>query len=133
MNIFKVKPMSQKERWNRALMFGIPFSILVGIAYYYISGLFRQFEFGVLYLLIGYLIALFIQKVSHGAQKKFKILAVCCYILAILISDIIYPALLSNVDLLRALRVYLSYMFNVHNIIGLLIRALGAYTAYVTI
>lgn len=130
MSFLKPKPMSQKERFKRAVLLGIPFSILMGILHYYFYKFIGHIEFGITYIFVGYAIAWFIQYVSHGAQRKFKILAAVGTLLSIVVSDIILPSLLFQIDMMVQAQFLLSYLFSAKGIIALLIRVFGVVIAY---
>lgn len=132
MNFLNPKPLSQKERWQRAILFGIPFSIIVGILTAFLNRALGNIEFGIVFIAVGWIIAWFIQTVSHGAQRKFKYLAVACYILAVLVADVIFYAILFDINIFTYLTIYLRSLLSVdiNSLIGVLIRILGGVVAY---
>ena len=132
MNFLNPKPLSQKERWQRALVFGIPFSILVGILTALLNRALGNIQFGIVYIGVGWVIAWFIQTVSHGAQKKFRYLALACYVLALLVAEVVFIAILYDINIFNYLMIYLRALLSVdiNSLLGILIRILGGVVAY---
>lgn len=133
MSFLKPKPMPQSKRFVRALIFAIPFAILLGIANFFLTQALGNMTFSVIYILMGYLIAEFIAYVSHGAQRKFRILAAVLTVVAILVSDVIFPSLYYDVNMLRYFQAYFSHLISIDGLLGLLFKAIAVGVAYQTI
>lgn len=133
MNIFKPGLMNNQQRWTRALIFGIPIGILAGALYFLVSKLLGNYEISLIFILIGYGVAWLIQQVSHGAQTKFKILAVICYVIAVFVGDILMEVIINGYPLGLLTQAYFQYLLSPSGLVALGFRLLGAVVAYVSI
>lgn len=131
MKLFDTRTLNQNERFQRALILVIPISIVIGILYALVQRLLFSMEISVIFIMIGYLIANVILRVGRGAQPRFRYLAVICYILVILIGDVLIPSLLQGSDFLINIRWYVASLLSGFNgLISLLFRAIGGVIAY---
>ena len=132
MKIFNTKILNNRQRWNRALVFGIGATlisaIVIGFLQHMISFSSSLFDFA-----IAYFISWVILEAGHGVQPKFSILAAVCCAIAIIISDMIgYFGLFAFTNPLFSIyMVLINYLsINVNNLISLAIKALAIYYAY---
>ena len=132
MKIFNTKILNNRQRWNRALVFGIGATlisaIVIGFLQHMISFSSSLFDFA-----IAYFICWVILEAGHGVQPKFSILAAICCAVAIIISDMIgYFGLFAFTNPLFSIyMVLINYLsINVNNLISLAIKALAIYYAY---
>lgn len=135
--IYNKRALTRNERFINALLAGIATTIGLTIAYGLFSTLLR-FEFQVVYLGLGYVIGMAIQKAGRGVQIQFSILgavlAVICFIFGDMIS-IFGFSVFTNLDFFfLAFRVTLQSLLsvNVSSLLSLLFRVGGVYLAYTT-
>ncbi len=128
--VFNTRALSQNQRFNRALLVGIPSALVLGIAYGFLNRII-PIRFSVIYLGIGWLIGDLIQKNGRGVQKKFNILAALCAIASFLIADAMtYVGLLFVLWPQVILSLFISYFSGISGMIHLLFMIGGAYFAY---
>lgn len=135
LKVFNTHALSSKQRFTRAILVGIPTALGLAVLYGIIGNA-VPFEFSIVFLGIGWLIGIAIQKYGRGVQPKFSILAAVlaafCFILADLISIVGLSILLHPITLIQlmigVIPSYLQTNFNV--LLGLLFRAGGVYMAY---
>ena len=84
-NSFKL---NSNQRFLNALLYGIPTALGLGIAYGYISRI-LPITFSIVYVGIGYLIGMVIQKFGRGVQVKFSILGAVLAGIAFVLSDVV--------------------------------------------
>lgn len=129
MNVYNIRRLSQNQRFGVAIIIGIVSAIVLGI----VSGLFRQqFNFSLILVGVGYVIALLIQKFGRGVQQRFSVLAVLCTFVAIIISDIV---LLYGVARLLDFQYYPVFIRvvlvdGITSVIWFLYRGFALYIAY---
>lgn len=132
MKIFNTKILNNRQRWNRALIYGIGATIISGIVIGFIQSI-LGFSSSLFDFVIAFFIGWVILEAGHGVQSKFSILAAICCAVAIIISDTIgyfgfYAFTNPIFSLYMILINYLS--INVNNLISLIIKALAIYYAY---
>lgn len=87
MDIFKTKLLNNRQRWNRAILFGIlatGLSIIVGSS----IQRFLHLNTTLVHIAAGFFIGWVIREAGHGVQSKFVYLAAGCTIVAIILIDI---------------------------------------------
>ena len=135
LRIFNTTSLSQNERFYKAVIYGIPTSIIIAVVFSLIQRL-LMFRLSIVYLLIGYLIAFVIRKQGRGVQLKFAILGAVLTVFAIYFGDLLTyygvfifqnPTLLLNGSII-ILKSWLDPNFN--NLLGLLFRVYAVYYAY---
>ena len=138
LKVFNTTALTQKQRFTRAVLFGLLTSIGLTFAYVIVNKLMFGigFVFDIFYVGIGYVIGLVIQKTGHGVQAKFSILAAVFCVMIIIFGDLftLYPLLLKEPSLIGNAFVWLIqyYFSGVFSIIGFAFRIYGVYTAYQT-
>lgn len=129
MEIFNSRALTQKQRFNRALLLGIPLSLILAVVFGYIH---RFIPSSILLVLMSYLIAMALQKLGRGVQKRFSILGVVLVSFAILIADVVYfygvGSLLDFEAYLTTIQLVVQDDFS--SILGLVYRVAGIYIAY---
>lgn len=119
------------QRFYNSIPLAIIFSIAMGITLYYLNKfLFFRIQVSVIYLLLGYGIGLFIAKIGRGVSMRFKVLALGCYVLALLVGEVVLVALFNQIDIFLVMRLYLSSLLQLNSILALLMRVLGGLVAF---
>lgn len=131
MEIFNTKILNNRQRWNRALIYGIiatAISVLV-------CSLAQRFliRSSIFYFLAAYFISWVILESGHGVQKKFSILAASCMVVTIILSEMFaffgLSALFNPFGALYYVVIdTLSIDFN--SLLSLLIKVYAVYMAY---
>ena len=128
-NSFKL---NSNQRFLNALLYGIPTALGLGIAYGYISRI-LPITFSIVYVGIGYLIGMVIQKFGRGVQVKFSILGAVLAGIAFVLSDVVryFGLSLSPIILYQAVLIITQvYLGSINGLINLLFFAWGIVTAY---
>ena len=132
MDIFNTKILSQRQRWNRALMFAIGGTVLSIVVCVFVQRLIHL-RSALFYIAAAYFLSWLILESGHGVQKKFSILAAVCTVIVILLSDIftLYGtgAFMIPVEaFISVLRSYLDISLN--SLLALVIKIGAVYLAY---
>ena len=128
-NSFKL---NSNQRFLNALLYGIPTALGLGIAYGYISRI-LPITFSIVYVGIGYLIGMVIQKFGRGVQVKFSILGAVLAGIAFVLSDVVryFGLRLNPIILYQAVLIITQvYLGSINGLINLLFFAWGIVTAY---
>ncbi|HCT62968.1 MAG TPA: hypothetical protein DIC19_02570 [Erysipelotrichaceae bacterium] len=128
-NSFKL---NSNQRFLNALLYGIPTALGLGIAYGYISRI-LPITFSIVYVGIGYLIGMVIQKFGRGVQVKFSILGAVLAGVAFVLSDVVryFGLSLNPIILYQAVLIITQvYLGSINGLINLLFFAWGIVTAY---
>ncbi|MDY0278195.1 MAG: hypothetical protein RBQ97_08955 [Acholeplasma sp.] len=128
-NSFKL---NSNQRFLNALLYGIPTALGLGIAYGYISRI-LPITFSIVYVGIGYLIGIVIQKFGRGVQVKFSILGAVLAGIAFVLSDVVryFGLSLNPIILYQAILIITQvYLGSINGLINLLFFAWGIVTAY---
>ena len=128
-NSFKL---NSNQRFLNALLYGIPTALGLGIAYGYISRI-LPITFSIVYVGIGYLIGMVIQKFGRGVQIKFSILGAVLAGIAFVLSDVVryFGLSLNPIILYQAILIITQvYLGSINGLINLLFFAWGIVTAY---
>lgn len=128
-NSFKL---NSNQRFLNALLYGIPTALGLGIAYGYISRI-LPITFSIVYVGIGYLIGMVIQKFGRGVQVKFSILGAVLAGIAFVLSDVVryFGLSLNPIILYQAVLIITQvYLGSINGLINLLFFAWGIVTAY---
>ena len=128
-NSFKL---NSNQRFLNALLYGIPTALGLGITYGYISRI-LPITFSIVYVGIGYLIGMVIQKYGRGVQVKFSILGAVLAGIAFVLSDVIryFGLSLNPIILYQAVLIITQvYLGSINGLINLLFFAWGIVTAY---
>lgn len=133
--IFNTHALTSQQRFTRAVIAGTVGAILIAVVY---GGLMQyiRIQSSLLLIVVGYAVAMVVQKAGRGVQQRFSILGAILCVFAILIADIIshfgFSALLNPAiwptcfSLL--LQSYLSIDFN--SLLGIVFRASAVAVAY---
>ena len=127
-NSFKL---NSNQRFLNALLYGIPTALGLGIAYGYISRI-LPITFSIVYVGIGYLIGMVIQKFGRGVQVKFSILGAVLAGIAFVLSDVVryFGLSLNPIILYQAILIITQvYLGSINGLINLLFFAWGIVTA----
>lgn len=132
--VYNKSALTRKERFQNAIVLGIPASIGLGIVYGIISRMIH-IEFSVVYVAFGYLIGTVICNYGKGVQVKFSVLAACLAALTFLIGDMISIAGLGVLDItswpfLFWIIINDLLSTDMNSLLSLAFRALGIYMAY---
>lgn len=131
--VYNTGALSNKQRFNRAIIVGFIAMILCIVVYVGIVSLIHV-KSSLLFLAMGYVIGWVIQNYGHGVQPKFSILAAVYTILAIFLSEAIFYYLNVGLSLNEAfiwvLQGYLDVSLN--SLLGLMLRVAGVMSAYQT-
>lgn len=136
LKVFNKQALTKNQRFNNALLYGIPTSLVLAIAYGLVTSLIK-IEFSAIYLAFGYGIGMIIQKKGRGVQPKFSILAAILAVICFIIGDMIAiagsiavlwtPALWGPVFNI-VFTMYTS--ISIGSVLSLLFRVGGVYYAY---
>lgn len=135
--IYNKDALTRNERFQNACIVGILVTIGLTLAYGLISSiLFLELE--ILYIAIGYLIGMSIQKAGRGVQVRFSILGAICAFVCFFIGDMIaifgFEILIAPQYWFEAIQVLLSVwleVFDISTLLSLAFRIVGIYFAYV--
>lgn len=130
MSFLKPGPLNMSQRFQRALLFSVPIAIVIGILHFIVRRMLGGFELSLVYMIVGYLIALSLQYVSHGSGQKFRLLAVGVYILALLVSDVFIPAIVYHIDVIAYLQSYFRQLLDSGSLVSSAFKVVGALVAY---
>ncbi len=135
LKVFNTNSLGQNERFKKALLFGIPTSIILAVSLALIQRL-LSIRFSLLYLLVGFLIASVLKKYGKGVQIKFSYLGAILTLSSILLGDSLTltgmlvlqePTILFQAIIL-VLRSWISP--NINNLLGMLFRIYAIFYAY---
>ena len=132
MDIFNTKILNNRQRWKRALLFGIGATIISGIVIGFVQ-YFLSFTSSLFAFAIAYFISWIILESGHGVQPKFSILAAICTTCGIILADMIgYFGLFAFTNpLFTSYMIILNYLsVDVNNLLSLILKALAIYYAY---
>ena len=130
--IYNSFELNSNQRFLNALLYGIPTALGLGIAYGYISRI-LPITFSIVYVGIGYLIGMVIQKFGRGVQVKFSILGAVLAGIAFVLSDVVryFGLSLNPIILYQAILIITQvYLGSINGLINLLFFAWGIVTAY---
>jgi hypothetical protein len=136
LKVFNSHAISRNQRFTKAIIWGIPTALIIGVVYGIISFV-SPFEFSIVYIGIGYLIGYVIKNKGRGVHLRFSILAAGLTILAILIGDVLAffgPNAFSSIDnVFFAFSTTLMFWLSVNfgTLLGLLFRVAGVYFAFI--
>lgn len=129
MEIFNMRSLTQKQRFNTALISGIMAAVVLGIA----TGFIRRFiNLSIIIWLVGFGVAWVIRKMGRGVQVKFSVLAGIYALVGVLLSDVVFLFGFSGILVPSAYLTVISYFLNqgVTSMIWLLYRVVAIYIAY---
>lgn len=130
MEIFNTRSLTQKQRFNVALLVGLVSAVVLGI----VSGIFRNkiANFSLVIVGVGYLIALAIQKFGRGVQIKFSIAAALFTFLAIVMSDVVTVMGIVGLFDLSSYQIIFKYAAQneIHSVLWIAYRLLAIYISY---
>lgn len=130
MEIFNTRSLTQKQRFNVALLVGLVAAVVLGI----VSGIFRNkiANFSLVIVGVGYLIALAIQKFGRGVQIKFSIAAALFTFLAIVMSDVVTVMGIAGLFDLSSYQIIFKYAAQneIHSVLWIAYRLLAIYISY---
>ena len=137
LKIYNKDALTRNERFQNACVVGILVTLGLTIAYGILSRiLFIQLQ--ILYMAIGYVIGITIQKFGHGVQVRFSILAAICAFICFFVGDIIsifgFSILFAPSMYIFAIRTIISVWLSglgISSLLSLGFRVLGIYFAYV--
>ena len=135
--IFNTNAISKHQRFTRALLVGIPTSLILAIVY----GLIQRalpIEFEIAYIAIGYAIGYVIKEYGHGVHLRFSILAVVLTVLCFSLSETLsYVSF--NFVITHPIQIIISIFTNIiswfsfydiSSLLHLLFIIVGVYEAY---
>jgi hypothetical protein len=135
LKVFNTRALSANQRFTKALLYGIPTALGLGIAYGILSSL-LSVEFSLAFVGIGWLIGWVIRTYGRGVQVKFSILAAVmaavCFILADLVSYFGLNVFLYPLEVVSILPQWIAGYFatDFNALLGLAFRAFGIVMAY---
>lgn len=133
--VYNKRAITRQERFRNALVYGIGATLLITLAYGFISNILR-IEFSVVYLAAGYGIGYVIQKYGRGVQIQFSILAAVlacfCFIVGDMISIFGFNILFNPALWPMALQIIFSVFLstNINSLLSLAFRIGGVIIAY---
>lgn len=133
--IYNKQALTRNERYQNALIAGIGITIVLTILYGLLCGV-LSIRMQILYIGIGYLIGMVIQKAGHGVQLRFSITAAVLALICFFISDIIayfgFSAFtdLSYLSFAVQLTLQMWFATDMNSLIILLMRVVGIAAAY---
>lgn len=136
MKVFNTSALTQKQRFNQAVIVGTLASIVLGIIIGYLRlyiALGTGFEFSIVTIGGTYVLAMVIQKVGRGVQPKFSILGAVLGFILVSISSVIafgYPLMA-----IFNLRIHLSQWMlmltgSFNSLFTLMYQVIAIYVAY---
>ncbi|MDD2591613.1 MAG: hypothetical protein PHG99_05845 [Erysipelotrichaceae bacterium] len=134
--VYNRTALTKKQRFNNALIYGIPTALGLGLAYGIIVSIIRV-EFSIIFVGIGYLIGKVIAEKGRGVQTKFSILAAILALFSFLIADLIaiyglrillFPQLIPSA--LFSILINWLNIASFSGILGIIFRGVGIYYAY---
>ena len=136
LKIYNKDALTRNERFQNACVVGILVTLGLTIAYGILSRiLFIQLQ--ILYMAIGYVIGLTIQKFGRGVQIRFSILAAVCAFFCFFVGDVIsvfgFGILLAPSMYAYAIRYVISIWLSglgFSSLLSLGFRVVGIYFAY---
>ena len=129
MEIFNLRALSQKQRFNYAIVSGLLAAIVLGV----LTGLIRQtINFSFIGWAIGYGVAMTIKKLGRGVQVKFSVLGAIYAFIGILISDVVLTFGLARVLDPSAYLTVITLVLkeDISSIVWLVYRLIAIYIAY---
>lgn len=131
MEIFNTKILSNRQRWNRALIYAVGATLLSTL----VCTLAQRFfiRSSLFYLLASYFISWVILEAGHGVQKKFSILAALCVFITIVLSEMFTTlGIMTFFHPLYALYyvVLQTLSIDMNHLLSLLIQVYSIYMAY---
>lgn len=129
MEVFNTRTLTQKQRFNTALITGLIAALVVGV----VSGYVRKvFNFSIIMWAIGYGVAWVIRKTGRGVQNKFSILGAVYTVLGILISDVVWLFGFAAIFNPGAYYVAISFFVaqDISSILWIMFRLVSVYIAY---
>lgn len=135
LRIFNTNSLGQKQRFYKAIAYGIPTAIILAITFSFVQKI-LMLRLSILYLVIGYAIAYVIRKQGRGVQPKFALLGATLTLLCMLFGDLLtfYGLLVfKDITLLSTgtiliLRSWFSP--NLNNLLSLAFRAYAVYYSF---
>lgn len=136
MKVFNTSALTQKQRFNQAVILGTVASVVLGIVVGYLRRFIAMgtgFEFSFITIGGTYVLAMFIQKVGRGVQPKFSILGAVLGFVLVSISSVIafgYPLVA-----IFNLRIHLSQWMmmltgSFNTLFTLMYQVIAIYVAY---
>ena len=133
--IFNTQALTSQQRFTRAIIAGSISAIVIAVVY----GALMQYihiESSLLLIVVGYGIAMAVQKAGRGVQQRFSILGAVLCVIAILIADLItyfgFSALLNPAAWpafsTALLRMYLNA--SIQSLLAIVFRAAAVAVAY---
>ena len=137
LKIYNKQAITKNQRFNNALIYGIPTAIGLGILYGIVSN-FMRIEFSIVYLGIGYLIGNVIQTKGRGVQERFSILGAVLALVSFMLADIIsifgIYAFMSFGNFFDSIFYWFSWILSsassINGLLGIGFRAFGVIAAY---
>lgn len=130
MEIFNTRSLTQKQRFNVALLVGLISAVVLGI----VSGIFRNkvANFSLIIVGVGYLIAFAIRKFGRGVQVKFSIAAAIFTFVAIVMSDVVTVMGVAGLFDLSSYQIIFKYAAQneIHSVLWIAYRLLAIYISY---
>ncbi|CAM2833984.1 hypothetical protein [Erysipelothrix tonsillarum] len=130
MEIFNTRSLTQKQRFNVALLVGLISAVVLGI----VSGIFRNkvANFSLIIVGVGYLIAFAIRKFGRGVQVKFSIAAAIFTFVAIVMSDVVTVMGVAGLFDLSSYQIIFKYAAQneIHSVLWIAYRLLALYISY---
>ena len=130
--VFNSHALSSQQRFVKALLYGVPTALGLGLVYGILLRII-PIAFSLVYVGIGYLIGLVIQKYGRGVQPKFSWLAAILSIVSFLLSETVRIVGLNFSLGAIYLMVFIlpqRYLGSINGLINLAFVAYGAYMAY---
>mgnify|MGYP000855201550 FL=1 len=137
LKVYNKTALTKKQRFNNALLYGIPTALGLGLAYGIIASIIR-IQFSIVFVGIGYLIGKVILEKGRGVQQRFSILAAILTVVSFLIADLVaayglriflYPMILPS----AFLSILISWLniVSISGILSIAFRIAGVYYAYI--
>ncbi len=131
LKVFNTHALNSKQRFARAILVGSVTALVLALVY---GLIFRSIP--IVYIGIGWVIGMAIQKYGRGVQPKFSYLAAGLMVVCILLGDLLgffgIGILLNPVALVQFIIPVITFNFqsNPSILIGLMFKVFGIYMAY---
>ena len=135
MKVYNSNILKKNQRLLKALLYAIPFSIILGLAYgiiyHYVN---LPVAFSIVFIGMGYLIGRVIQEKGHGVKPIFSIvgaiLAFVCFLIADMVSMFGLEIFMAPYFWGNAFTIWLNTFSNINGVLSLMFRLGGMYYAY---
>lgn len=133
MKIYNTKALTRNQRFQKALLYGIPATLAIAIGLGFLLRIF-PLQFEIVFLGVGYAIGYVIRTYGKGVQTRFSVLgAVLCAIAIILADSMAIGGLMGMINpglWLVVIMNYFSSLTSLWGVLGIVFRVGAVAAAY---